>query len=42
MNIANTVIDLIGNTPLVRINADTGRGVPDLLESMNWCTPVSA
>jgi cysteine synthase A len=41
MNIANTVIDLIGNTPLVRIILNS-QGLAEVVAKLEWFNPLSS
>jgi cysteine synthase A len=42
MKIANNVIDLIGNTPLVRINKLNSSGAADVVAKLEWYNPLSS
>jgi cysteine synthase A len=42
MKIAGNVIDLIGNTPLVRINALNSGGYADIVAKLEWFNPLSS
>ncbi len=42
MKVAGNVIDLIGNTPLVRINALNSGGYADVVAKLEWFNPLSS
>ena len=42
MKIAGNIIDLIGNTPLVRINALNKDGYADVVAKLEWFNPLSS
>jgi cysteine synthase A len=42
MKIAGNIIDLIGNTPLVRINALNSGGYADVVAKLEWFNPLSS
>jgi cysteine synthase len=42
MNIANNVVELIGNTPLVRLNAINSGGFAEVAVKLEWFNPLSS
>lgn len=42
MKIANDIVELIGNTPLVRINALNKGGFADVVAKLEWFNPLSS
>lgn len=42
MKIANSIVDLIGNTPLVRINGLNKDGLADIAAKLEWFNPLSS